>query len=90
MSAQVCRQRTKRLRTTFNYVSQRKNQAEHISFMNARKDWIKQHNEGGPDCKRLQSKKALMEAKKTLNVVRNNGGTVCRSEEEICREGQLE
>ena len=42
--------------------------------MNARKDWIKQHNEGGPDCKRLQSKKALMEAKKTLNVVRNTGG----------------
>ena len=52
----------------------RKNQAEHVSFLNARKDWIKQHNEGGPDCKRLQSKKSLLEAKKTLNVVRNVGG----------------
>ena len=42
--------------------------------MNARKDWIKQDNEGGPDCKRLQSKKALLEAKKTMDVVRKTGG----------------
>eukprot|EP00435_Cladocopium_sp_Y103_P049288 s1908_g14.t2 len=64
----------KKIEDYFNHVSQRKNQAEHISCMNARKDWIKQQNEGGPDCKRLQSKKALMEARKTLNVARNLGG----------------
>lgn len=64
----------KKVEDYFNWVSVRKNQAEHVSFLNARKDWIKQHNEGGPDCKRLQSKKSLLEAKKTLNVVRNVGG----------------
>ena len=64
----------KKVESYFTWVSERKNQGKHLEFLSARKDWIKQHNEGGPDCKRLQSKKALLDAKKTLQVTRKTGG----------------
>ena len=56
------------------FVSRKGNENEHKCFLQARKAWVKQHNEAGPDRKRLQSKKALLEAKKELKVEQKTGG----------------
>ena len=58
----------------FEFVSVKANQKEHRGFLTARKEWIKQHNEGGPDRKRLKSKKELLEARKQLEVTKQVGG----------------
>ena len=55
-------------------MSQRSHQQEHKAFLNSRKQWLQQHNEAGPEKKRLQNKKALLEAKKELNLVQSSGG----------------
>ena len=58
----------------YKHVSQRQNQQEHRGFLSARKEWIRQHNQAGPDRKRLLSKKELVESKKTLDLVKKTGG----------------
>ena len=58
----------------YKHVSIKANQADHRGFLNARKEWVRQHNEGGPDRKRLKSKKELQEARKQLDVVKKLGG----------------
>ena len=58
----------------FEFVSVKANQKDHRGFLTARKEWIKQHNEGGPDRKRLKSKKELLEARKQLEVTKQTGG----------------
>lgn len=58
----------------FEFVSVKANQKEHRGFLTARKEWIKQRHEGGPDRKRLKSKKELLEARKQLDVTKQAGG----------------
>ena len=58
----------------FEFVSVKANQKEHRGFLTARKEWIKQRHEGGPDRKRLKSKKELLEARKQLEVTKQVGG----------------
>ena len=64
----------KKVEKYFEFVSVKANQKEHRGFLTARKEWIKQHNEGGPERKRLKSKKELMEARKQLEVSKQTGG----------------
>ena len=64
----------KKVEKYFEFVSVKANQKEHRGFLTARKEWIKQHNEGGPDSKRLKSKKQLLEARKQLEVTKQVGG----------------
>ena len=64
----------KKIEEYYARVSQRSHQQEHKAFLNSRKQWLQQHNEAGPDKKRLQNKKALLEAKKELSLVQSTGG----------------
>lgn len=55
-------------------MSQKAHQQEHRGFLSARKEWIKQHNQGGPERKRLLSKQELLESRKQLNLKKTTGG----------------
>jgi len=58
----------------YKHVSQKSNQKDHTGFLSARKEWVNQHNQAGPDRKRLLSKTELLEAKKKLNFQKRTGG----------------
>ena len=58
----------------YKHVSKKANQNDHRGFLASRKAWVRQHNEGGPTRKRLQSKKELQEALKQMQMTRSTGG----------------
>ena len=58
----------------YKHVSQKANQQEHKAFLQGRRQWVQQHNDSGLDKRRLQSKKAPLEAKKRVDVVHATGG----------------
>lgn len=58
----------------YKHVSQKSNQKDHTGFLSARKEWVNQRNQAGPDRKRLLSKTELLEAKKKLNFQKRTGG----------------
>ena len=58
----------------YKHVSQKSHQQDHRGFLNSRKEWIRQHNQAGPERKRLLSKTELMEAQKKLDLVKTTGG----------------
>ena len=64
----------KKVEDYFSTVSQKAKQKDHQAFLSSRKNWIKQHNEAGPDKKRLLSKKELVEAHKELQIQHKTGG----------------
>ena len=75
----------------YKHVSQRANTQEHKGFLQARKAWVSQHDQGGPDRKRLLSKKELQEAHKTMDLVSATGGRfVAPKKQFVTKDGWLQ
>ena len=77
----------KSIESYYKHVSIKVHQADHRGFLNSRKAWIRQHNEAGPDRKRLKSKKELQEARKHLDLVQQTGGRfIAPKKEFVCED----